>query len=63
MFKFHLVPHVLGELCLQGQNSKKGAKGGLLEAIHVVRRGRAHRGPSPGARWRRLAPPRALPHH
>ena len=28
----------------------KGAKVGLLEAIYVAKRGRAHRGPSPSAK-------------
>jgi hypothetical protein len=47
MFIFHLVPHAPRELCLLGQNSQKGVKGGLLEAIHVARRGRAHMGHHP----------------
>jgi hypothetical protein len=37
MFRFQLVLLVLGELCLQGQNSKNKAKASLLEAIHVAR--------------------------
>jgi hypothetical protein len=47
MIRFHLVPHAPRELCLLGQNSQKGAKGGLLEAIHVARRGRPHMGHRP----------------
>jgi hypothetical protein len=43
MFRFHLVPHVFGELCLQGQNSQKGGKASLLEAIHMAKRGMAHK--------------------
>ena len=44
MFRFYLVPHVFGELCLQGHNSQRGAKRSLLEAIHMAKRGSAHKG-------------------
>ena len=54
MFRFHLVPHVFGELSLQEQNRSKGAKTYLLEAIHMARRDRAHKGALPGAN---MAPP------
>jgi hypothetical protein len=63
MFRFHLVPHVLGGFCLQGQNSQKGPKVGLLETIHMARRGRAHWGYQPVTCWCRAVPPRALPRH
>ena len=49
IFRFHLVPLVLGELCLQGQNSKNKAKRGLLEEVHVARRAKAHQVGSPDA--------------
>jgi hypothetical protein len=49
MFRFYLVPHVFGELCLQVQNSQRGAKPSVLEGIYVARRGRAHKGEPPGA--------------
>ena len=56
MFRFHLVPYVFGELCLQGQNRQKEAKPDLLEAIHVARRGKAHRRAPPGGNMLPLGP-------
>jgi hypothetical protein len=47
MFIFYLVPLVLRELCLQGQNSTNAANGDLLEALYVARRAKAHQVASP----------------
>jgi hypothetical protein len=56
MFRFHLVPLVFGEFCLQEQNSQNMARGRHLEAFHVTSMVVGHPGPLPDARWRHLGP-------
>jgi hypothetical protein len=56
MFRFHLVPLVLGELWLKGQNRWNIARRRQLEASHVARMAVGHQGQSTDAMWRRPTP-------